>query len=295
MAASSTVVDLSRLPAPAIVPLMDFAQIRSSLIADLQARLPGFDATVASDPAVKLIEVAAFREQLLRQQFQDAALQLLVAYATGGNLDHLAALVGVTRLVITPADAQTGAAAVMEGDDALRLRVVLAPEAFSCAGPELAYVAIAKAAAGDVLDASATSPAPGEVLVSVLSRNGDGAAPPALVATVQAAVADPAVRPLGDQVTTASATIVPFAIAAALTTFSGPDVALVIAAAEAKLAAYLAANRKLGRDITISGLHAALTVAGVEKVELNLDDDVVCGPTEAPYCTAIAVTHAGFV
>lgn len=292
VSATSTVVDLSRLPAPAIVDLHDAETILTDMKAQLAAS--GFSALVDSDPAMKVLQVAAYREQLLRQQFQDAALQLLVAYATGPNLDQLAALVGVARLTLTPADVPTGAAAVMESDDALRQRVVLAPEAFSCAGPELAYVAIAKAASGDVLDASATSPAPGQVLVAVLSSLGNGAASPDLIATVQAAVSDSTVRPLGDQVTTISAAIIEFPLVAELTTFSGPDVTLVIAAAARQLAAYLADNRKLGRAITISGLHAAATVPGVEKVALNLTDDVVCGATEAAFATSVTVTHAGY-
>lgn len=292
---SPTVVDLSRLPAPAIVEQLGFDAILAAMVADLRVRLPTFDAILDSDPAMKILQVAAYREQLLRRAFQDAAQQLLIAYAVGPNLDHLAALVGVSRLAIVPADPTTGAAAVFESDDALRQRIVLAPEAFSCAGPELAYVAHAKAASGQVLDASAISPAPGDVLVSVLAVDGDGTAPPALIATVQAAVADPAVRPLGDRVTTASAEIIPFALDAALTTFSGPDIDLVLAAARAGAIAYVAECRKLGRNVRRAGLDAALKVSGVENVVvLSPAADIVCGPTQATFCTAIALTHAGY-
>jgi phage-related baseplate assembly protein len=45
----------------------------------------------------------------------------------------------------------------MEADEDLRQRIVLAPESFSVAGPELAYVFHARSAHPDVLDASATS------------------------------------------------------------------------------------------------------------------------------------------
>src|SRR5438445_485309 len=102
--AVSSSLDLSLLPAPTIVEQIDFETIRSAMIADLQARLPSFDTVLESDPVVKLIEVAAYRELLLRQQFNDRARGLMLAYATGPDLDQLAALVGVARLVITPGD-----------------------------------------------------------------------------------------------------------------------------------------------------------------------------------------------
>lgn len=295
MAATSTTVDLSRLTPPVLVEQLAFEAILSAMVADVQARLPSFDATVDDDPAVKVLQVAAYRELLLRRQFQDAALQLLVAYARGTALDHLGALVAVTRQTITPANVATGAAAIMESDDDFRQRIVLAPEAFSTAGPELAYVALAKGAAGDVLDASAISPAPGEVLLSVLSRTGDGTAPAALIATVLAATSARDKRPLGDAVTVKSAQIRNFIISARLVTFSGPDLAVVIANAQARLAAYLIENRRIGRTITRSGIIAALTVAGVHRVDLiDPAADVACDRTQAAWCTGIAIDHGGY-
>ncbi|WP_267382605.1 baseplate J/gp47 family protein [Sphingomonas sp. GC_Shp_6] len=295
MTASSSTVDLSRLPAPVIVDQLDLDTIAGQIVADLQTRLPAFTAIVESDPAMKVVEACAYREQLLRQAFQDAALQLFVAYATGANLDQLAAVFGISRLIITPADASTGAAVVYESDDSLRQRVTLAPEAYSVAGPELAYVAHAKSASGDVADASAVSPAPGEVLVSVLSAVGDGTASDDLVAAVNAIVASPTIRPLGDHVTTASAQIVHYDLTAALTTFSGPDVTIVLAAARAAIDAYLATNRLLGRNHRTAGIEAALVVAGVENVTLASPlADILCDDTQAANAAAITITHAGY-
>lgn len=290
-----TTLDLSRLAPPVFVELLTFEDILAQMIAEAQKRLPAFDATVDSDPAVKVLQVAAYREMLIRQAFQDGAVQMLVAYATGTNLDHLGALVGVARLVVIPANALTGAAAVMESDDALRTRIVLAPESFTSAGPELAYVSHAKSASGDVLDASATSPAPGKVLVSVLSRLGDGTASPELVATVDAIVTDKAIRPLGDDVATASARIVRFSVSTSLVTFAGPDISVVLTASRTALDGYLADNHKLGRTITRSGISAALTAAGVHRVDLAAPaTDVACDPTEAAWCFDISITHGGY-
>lgn len=295
MATTSTTIDLSRLAPPILVDQLDFEAILSAQVAAVQTLLPSFDATVDSDPAVKVLQVSAYREMLLRRQFQDAALQLFVAYATDNSLDHLGALVGVARLTITPADQATGKAAVMESDDDFRQRIVLAPERFSTAGPELAYVALAKGAAGDVLDASATTPARGEVLVSVLSRTSDGTAPATLIDAVQAATSARDKRPLGDLVTVRTAQIVRFAVGARLVTFAGPDLSVVLASARAKLDAYLTENRKLGRTITRSGIMAALTIAGVHRVDLTSPAaDVSCDRTQAGWCTAIAIEHGGY-
>src|SRR3546814_15491491 len=61
---------------------------------------------------------------------------------------------------------------------------------------DLAYVYFAISASSDVLDASATSPAPGQVVVSVLSRTGDGIAPGGTLAAVTAQLPAATVRPL---------------------------------------------------------------------------------------------------
>jgi phage-related baseplate assembly protein len=295
MAVTTSIVDLSKLDPPTIVEQLDYETILARKVARMQALFPDFDATVDSDPAMKVLQVATYDELLLRQDFNERIVGRLVAYATGSTLDHIGAAIGVVRLAVTVANATTGAAAVYEDDDSFRARIVLGPEGFAAAGPELAYVKRAKDAGTDVLDASAISPAPGEVLVTVLSRSGDGTAPPELVAAVRAIVTDPAVRPVGDLVTVAAAVQRRFAIEAALWTFAGPDPALLIATARMRLDTYLIDARRLGRNITLSGLNAALTVAGVQRVVIAAPmADLVCDRTQAGLCIAITLTHGGY-
>ena len=182
----------------------------------------------------------------------------------------------------------------MESDADFRRRMVLAPEGYSVAGPEGAYVFHALSANEDVLDASAISPAPGEVLVSVLSRTGSGEASPELLAAVDAFVSDETRRPLTDFVTVQSAEIIEYAVDATLTTFSGPDGSVVLATAQANLAAYVEASHRLGRDITRSGLYAALHVEGVQNVVLTAPAaDIIISRTQAPHCTGITIAYAG--
>jgi phage-related baseplate assembly protein len=294
--ASSNAVDLSRLPAPAVVETLDYEVILADMRADLVARAPTLSAALAieSDPLNKLIEVCAYRELILRQRVNDAAKGVMIAYAVGSDLDQLAALMGVARLIITPADPQTNTPAVLEDDEDLRRRVVLAPEGFTVAGPEGAYIFHALSADADVLDASVASPTPGQVVVTVLSRLGDGSASAELLQAVTTAVSGDTVRPLTDQVVVQSATIVNYAIAAEIFTYEGPDSAVVVAQAQNNCAAYALAQRKLGRDITRSGLYAALHIGGVQRVVLTEPAaDVVVARDQAGHLTSSTVTHGG--
>lgn len=289
-----TAVDLSRLPAPTIVETLDFDTIYGQMLAALQALVPTFDATVESDPVIKLLQVAAYREMLLRARVNDAARAVMPAYALGADLDNLAALMGVSRLVVTPANAGTGAPAVLESDDDFRRRLVLAPEGYSVAGPEGAYIFHALSASPDVLDASATSPATGEVRVTVLARAGNGTASPALLDTVLAYVSAETRRPLTDRVTIRSAEIVEYMVEAQITTFAGPDGSIVIVEARNRLAAYVANSHRLGRDITRSGIFGALHTEGVQNVVLTSPvADIALDRTQAGWCTAVSVIHAG--
>lgn len=256
---TSSAIDLSRLPPPDVVEQLDYEAILAAMIADLQQRWPEFDALVESDPVFKVLEVAAWREMLIRQRVNEAGLGVMLAYATGGDLDNLAALVGVSRLEISPADEQAGTPAVMESDGELRERVILAPDSFSVAGPTLAYVFHARTAHPDVLDATVVSPEPGEVLVTVLSREGSGEPEPEVIDAVEDRVNGRNVRPLTDLVTVQGATIVPYSIEANIWLLEGPDPGVVLATAQSRAEAYVQQARKLGRDITLSGIYARST------------------------------------
>ena len=289
-----TAVDLSRLPAPSVVETIAYEQILAGMLADLRQRDTSFSALVESDPAYKILEVAAYREMINRQRVNDAARAVMLAYATGPDLDNLGALLGPTRLVLDPGDPEHSIAPTLESDTDFRRRITLAPEGFSVAGPEGAYIFHALSAAADVLDASATSPSPGQVIVTVLSRTGSGDAAQPLLDTVHAAVNADNVRPMTDQVTVQSADIVNFEVTGQRYTFAGPDSAVVLAASDAALADYLAESHKLGRDITLSGIYAALHVNGIQRVELSSPaSDIVIGRTQAPYCTGIDLAYGG--
>lgn len=291
--ATFNAVDLSRLPAPDLIELLDFETIYAGAVALMQTLMPDFEAR-ESDPATKQLLVMSYFAQMLRQRINDAARAVMPAYATGADLDNLAAIFGIVRFTLTPTNPSTGAAAVMESDTDFRRRMVLAPEGYSVAGPEGSYIFHALSAHPDILDASASSPAPGNVVVTILSRANGGAASDELVDIVEAYLSADTRRPLTDFVTVQSAQIVPFAVEATIRTFSGPDAQIVIAAAQAKIQSYVADCHRLGRDVTRSGVFAALHVDGVQNVELiSPESDIIITRQQAPLCTQISLALAG--
>lgn len=297
----SGTIDLSQLPAPDVVETLDF----EAILAERKARYLSFfpanqradvEATLAleSEPVVKLLQENAYRELVLRQRINDAARARMLAFAKKGDLEHLAALFEVARLTITPADPQSGTPAVMEDDEDLRERIQLAPQGFSVAGPRAAYVSHARAVDGRVLDIGVSRPQPGDILVTILSREGDGTAPQDLCDAVGAALSDERVRPLNDTVFTASAQIVEYEVSARLRTFRDFDAGIVLAEARKRLDAFVAGVHRIGREVTLSGLYAALHVEGVERVTLLSPlEDVAVGITQAPYCTAVSIEPDG--
>lgn len=296
MAGAFTAVDLAKLPFPNAVEVLDFEVILAEMLADYQSRDPEFTALVESDPAYKVLEVAAYRELLLRQRVNEAIKAVTLAYANDADLDQIAARYNVERLLIDAGnpDAIPPIPPAYESNDSLRRRVQLSFEGFSTAGPEGAYLFHALGSDARVLDADARSPVPGQVIVAVLSNVGDGVAPSDLLAAVNATLSDEDVRPLTDQVLVESAVIVSYAITAQLKLYPGPDATVVLNAANASAAAYAETNHRLGRDVTLSGLYAALHQEGVQNVVLSSPvADIAVARNQASYCTGITITSAG--
>jgi len=296
MAATYTSIDLSALPAPDVVEQIDYETILAAMLADLQARDPAFSALVESDPAYKILEVAAYRETLIRQRCNESARAVMLPYAMGTDLDNLVALLNMQRLIITPANQNTipPTPAVMESDEELRRRALLAWESLSTAGPSGAYIYHALSADADIKDASAISPQPGQVVVTVLGRAGNGIPDSDTLAAVSARLSAESVRPLTDQVTVQAASIHNYQIIATLFLFPGPDSAVVMQSVRDSAARFAANNHRLGADITLSGLYAALHLPGVQRVELAEPlATMVKSPTEAPYCTLIQINFGG--
>ena len=279
-----------------MVEPLDYEVILAAMLADYQSRDPEFTALLESEPAYKVLEVAAFREYLLRQRVNEAIKDVTLAYAEKSDLDQIAARYNVQRLTLVPADDTTvpPTPAVMESDESLRRRVQLSFEGFSTAGPTGAYIFHALGADARVLDANAESPSPGQVEVAVLSNIGNGTAPADLLAAVNKTLSANDVRPLTDQVLVKSAEIIPYTVTASLTVYAGPDSEVVLATAKTALDAYTESSHRLGRDVTRSGLFAALHREGVQNVALTSPAaDVVADWDQVTWCTSATVTIGG--
>lgn len=298
MSGAFTAIELDKLNAPSVIEPVDFETVFSSMKDALVAMAPDLANTLEleSEPLTKLLQVCAYREVLLRQRVNEAAKAVMLAYAGGTDLDQLAANYNVERLLVSPGDpnAVPPVPPTYEDDTSLRRRVQLSFEGFSTAGPEGAYIFHGLGADADVRDISVASPAPGEVVVSVLSRTGDGTANGDVLAAVNAILNADDVRPLTDQVTVQSAEVINYSVVASLTLYPGPDSVVVLAAAQSALDAYIDATHRLGRDVTLSGLYAALHRDGVQNVYLTSPtEDIVIASHQAAFCTGTNVTIGG--
>ncbi|WP_257286983.1 baseplate assembly protein [Enterobacter cloacae] len=300
----SGTIDLSQLPPPVVVEPLDFetlfAQRKAAFIAmypeDEQEEIAR-TLELESEPITMLLEENCYRELLLRQQVNEAARAVMLAYSTDSDLDNLAVNFNVERLTIQEEDDSVTPPieAVMESDPDLRTRTQQAFEGLSVAGPTAAYEFWGRSADGRVADISAVSPTPACVTISVLSREGDGTASDDLLSVVAAALNDEEVRPVADRVTVQSAEIVSYQIDATLYIYPGPEAEPVRQASEQQLQAYIAAQNRLGRDIRLSAIYAALHVEGVQRVELAQPvADIVLSDYQASHCTEYTITVGGY-
>lgn len=315
-------IDLSTLPPPQAVEQISFESIFQSMLTDLQVRTTEFATLSEADPAYKLLEVCAYREVLLRQRENNKTRSLLLAFASGADLDHI----GVTyynatqRLVLQAAAPQAvpPIAEVLESDADYRRRLLLQPSGESVAGPEQSYVFHTLSAHADIVDASAFSPWPAGVVISVLARNtltpsaevlqavatklaaaqtlptAATALPAANELASQTGYTSGSLRPVADRVIVRPATVISYVIDADIDVGTGPDNAVVADAVRASLLAYKAIPRSLGREVAKSAIYAALHLPGVDRVTLNqpaadLDVDIL----SAAICTQIDVRING--
>ena len=159
----------------------------------------------------------------------------------------------------------------IESDDNFRERIHEAPESFSCAGSEGAYISQAKSVSALISDVAVDSETPGTVQVYVLLKNGELPTEEILNA-VNEHLNSKTVRPLTDIVTVLSPVVLEYELVARYW-ISRED---VHAAAEIELAAQNAVNEfvdyqrsRLGLDLNPSKLVQMLLNAGVKRVEVD--------------------------
>lgn len=248
-----------------------------------------------SDPVTRLLQADTYRELLLRNRINAAALATLPAFATDSDLDHIALRYwGLTRNVIQEADesAYPPLPEILESDDALRKRIILRPEQLAHGGPESWYLSAALDAHPLVKDAYVTSPSRTEITISILSHTGDGSADAELIAAVQTAVTGRHDKPLGDSVTVQSAVVVEYAIKAQVFFYDSALQSQVLDQMTVAWARYRAVSERIGHMITDSGVKAALHQSGVFRVLIDEGTQVlpvVVGSDQAPFNTGLTL------
>lgn len=293
----SELVDLSKLDAPKVLEDLNFETLLTERKAEFIALFPQEERTfwqsrlsLESEPITKLLQEVVYLQLLERSRINQAAQATMLAYATGSDLDVIAANFNVQRQIIQAEDNSVTPKipAILEDDTSLRLRTQLAFEGLSVAGPRSAYVFHALSAHPEVADVSVVSPEPAQVTVTILSRIGQGTASESVLNAVRKKLNDENIRPIGDRVTVQSAVIHSYSIQAKLHLYRGPEYEPIKAEALRKLTEYTEEKRRLGRDISLSGIYAALHLEGVQRVELlSPTADIVLPSSKSAYCTGI--------
>jgi phage-related baseplate assembly protein len=268
---SATTLDLSRFPPPLAIRGVDYDGIiaaRRARLVELMtlAGIPFDIERLDANPGMVLQQADGTWEMLTFTAINDTVRSIMVAFATGADLDHLALFYGVKRRIITPASGSTPA--VLESDNEFRRRVLLAPESFAAAGPIGAYVFHALTADSRVLNVDVWSPAAGEVTIAVQSREGDGTASDELLASVRAYITRDSIKPLTDVVSIRSVTNHPFSILLDAYVQPGPDPVAVRTYIEQTILEMVADRRTPSRDMPRSAIIGAAQRAVVDNVTL---------------------------
>lgn len=308
-------IDFNQLPTPELIEPLSFDILKNNIVEEFVARYPDFEADLPSEPIIKLLETFAYRELLLRQRINEGAEHVLLAKATDKELDYLGMRFGVSREL-----SQDG---IDESNERYRSRIGLALEGFSTAGPAGAYVFHTLKASSHVKDVFVDAPEfeghsipselskfvppdaillrsthtagldnaqPGDVVITVLSDQGDGHASQEIIDAVYTHLNGEEIRPLTDRVHVRSAVINRFKIEAKLELYQGPNEQEILAQVERHCAEWLASQYKLGHDISLSSLYAALHQAGVKRVNLiSPAHDIQVASQEAPFCTELNI------
>ncbi|WP_175773468.1 baseplate J/gp47 family protein [Paraburkholderia phenazinium] len=298
---TSALIDLASLPVPDALEALDFETIYAARKARMIALWPTDEqAEIAatleleSEPLARLLQENSYRDLVWRQRVNDAIRAVMLAFAKGADLEQRAALFGLERLMISPSDPEHNIDEVHESDDDLRTRIQLAPMGFSVAGPADAYRSKALAVDGRLLDVRTSRPTPGTVLVSLLSREGDGTAGADLIDAVTAALSADDQRPLNDTVIVDTAKIVRYRIHAKGYTQSAVGADVLIAQAVKNVAAYAAMVRRIKTRIATSAIIGVIQAAGLKRTELiEPAADIAVDITQASYCIEIVIENGG--
>ncbi len=299
----SQLVDLSKLPAPDVIEELDYETLLAERKAKFLSLYPESERAfwqarlaLESEPITKLLQENAYLELILRARINHAARAVMLAFAKGTDLDHLGALMGVQRLLIQAEDLsqEPPQQAIYEEDERFRLRIQMSLEGRTTAGSRGSYLFHTLSTSPNIRDANISSPTPGTVLVTVLPALNYEGDDQTLLNAIKQKLNQEDIRPLTDTVEVAKAEQIAYQVTAELTMYPSAIESVSFAAAQSKLNAFVEKQYYLGKDITLSGIYAALHQEGVQNVHIiQPATDIVVDPKKVAYCTSINITIRG--
>lgn len=182
-----------------------------------------------------------------------------------------------------------------EDDDSYRERIRQAPESFSVAGPEGGYRYWARTAHQSIVDVSVTSPAPGQIEIRPLLKNGEIPGQEILDA-VEAVCNDKRIRPLTDQVIVAPPEEVSYNVTMEyyIDRERAAEATSIVSAVTEAVNGYVAWQKeKLGRDINPSELIARVMVVGAKRVNVTSPVYTQVQPHQVAIVDTVSVTYGG--
>lgn len=249
------------LPKPEMIKPLDAEAIVETTLLDFKERSAayGVDYDVdrtAYDPAVIQHEISAGRETGLRAAINDAAASNLLPFATGADLDHVAAFYDVFRL---PG----------ELDDALRERTALSIKARSPGGSAYWYAAAARRTDVRIRDVAVYREDFWPIIhIAVLSSENGGIPDQAMLDAVSAEVQSDTVRLLNDTLIVEPAVTQIVSIKANYWLLPAASSVVNETYLENSLREAWAKETGIGFDLERSWIEGKLHAPGVKRIEL---------------------------
>lgn len=302
-----SIVDFSQLPAPNLIQELDYETIFNERKEKFIALYPASEhakwrtaLSRESDPVVKILQENSYLELLYRNKCNADARSLLLAYAKGPDLDHLALTeYGLIRLIVTPADNSVvpPRQAIYESDERLKERCLLQYDGMNTAGSSNAYKFFTLTADGRVdgvkVHSDIERPYELDIVISQIDSV-NGQASQELVNIVQAALDPESVRPVCDRPVVKSSIPQPYQLTARLFIRKNAEDSLLLEAANLRIQSYVQKSRKEGQSIRLSALYAALHVDGIKRVIIDSPaSDIEIDIYHHPHCTATSITIGG--
>lgn len=185
----------------------------------------------------------------------------------------------------------------IESDDAYRERIHAAPEAYSCAGSEGAYIYHTKSVSSLITDVAVYSNPDIAGIVRIYPLLKGGEIPGAeMLEAVAEYLSDKTIRPLTDHVEVLPPTVVEYDIQATywIAQSDSTNAATIQSKAETAVQDYITWQAdKLGRDINPSEFIYQLKKAGVKRVAITEPNFLVTNKFSLAKARTVAVTFAG--